>query len=155
MMSLWNNDEGSHHGRYAGVEPSWSWPKPVQTPRPPIHIGARAGRRVFDDIAAYGDGWITIEGWDSSSTGPAATVSARIEQLRAAFERAGRPPEQARMTVTSSMGEPATLDRYQAAGVHRVVVWLPPATESEVMAALDTHTRRLGDVIRGKAAEPG
>ena len=47
------------------------------------------------------------------------------------------------MTVYSSQGEPALLASYHEAGIDRVVVWLPPANESTVLAALDTHTHQL------------
>lgn len=63
MKELWTNDEGSHAGPFVSVEPSWSWPKPAKRGGPPIHLGARASRRGFRDIAIWGDGWLPIEGY--------------------------------------------------------------------------------------------
>jgi probable F420-dependent oxidoreductase len=134
MNALWNHDEAGYEGPYVRVDPSWSWPKPIQRPRPPIHIGSTAPY-AFDDIAAWADGWLPIEG--------TTDIPARIPRLRATFEQAGRPPDDAVVTVTSSMGDPATLERYEQAGVDRAVVWLPPEDPSTVLAALDTHAKRL------------
>lgn len=144
MQTLWTQEEASHDGPYARVEPSWSWPKPVQQPRPPIHLGGRVASTLFDDAARWGDGWMPIEGY--------GTIVPGIDQLRDAFARAGRSRDEATVTVFSSMGDPAALDTYAAAGVDRVVVWLPPADELAVIAALDEHTERLAAWLAPTAA---
>lgn len=133
--ALWNDDVGSFRGRFRSVELSWSWPKPVQRPRPPIHYGGRASDVLFADITANGDGWLPIEGY--------GTVIPHIGRLRDAFVAAGRPPEDAVVTVFSSLGDPAVLERYEAAGVDRVVVWLPPDGPDEARAALDAYALTL------------
>jgi len=135
MSELWGNEVGSYAGRHARVVPSWSWPKPVQLPRPPVHIGARASRAVFADISAYGDGWLPIEGFGD--------VLPHIPRLHAAFAAAGRDPGEAVVSVYSSAGDPDLLERYAAAGVARTIVTLQPAAESEVMATVDRHARVL------------
>lgn len=132
MAALWSHEVGCYEGRYARVEACWSWPKPVQQPRPPIHVGARASRQVFEDIAAWGDGWLPIEGHGD--------VISHIPRLRRAFEAAGRPPSDALVSVYSSSGDPALLERYAEAGVDRVVLTLPAAGESEVLCALDGYS---------------
>jgi len=137
MQTLWNQDEAGYDGPHAAVEPSWSWPKPVQRPRPPIHLGGRASDRLFTDAAAYGDGWLPIEGY--------GTVLPHMTRLRDAFEAAGRDPADATVSVFSSMGDPATVESYAEAGVARVVVWLPPEDRSSLLAALDGHQARLSD----------
>ena len=53
------------------------------------------------------------------------------------------------MTVYSSAGDTETVATYAAAGVDRVVVWLPPADAGSVLAALDAHRARLADVLDG------
>ncbi len=138
MQALWTADEGSYEGEYCSVEPSWSWPKPVQSPRPPIHLGARATSKVFSDIAAWGDGWIPIEGFGD--------IVSQIPRLRAAFANQGRDPQSALVTVFSSQGDAEMLDRYREAGVNRVVVWLPPAESTAVIEALDAYAARLDEL---------
>ena len=34
MKALWENEEAGYDGKYIQFSPSWSWPKPVQTPLP-------------------------------------------------------------------------------------------------------------------------
>ena len=58
----------------------WSWPKPVQTPHPPILLGGN-GPRALDRVLACADGWAPL---------PAPGLCARIEELRRRADR-GRP----------------------------------------------------------------
>ncbi len=139
MQELWTAEVASFAGRFAAVEPCWSWPKPVQQPRPPLHLGGRASARLFADVAAYGDGWMPIEGFGA--------ITEHMSTLRRAFEAVGRDPESAVVTVYSSAGDIETMATYAAAGVDRVVVWLPPADTGSVLAALDAHRARLADVL--------
>lgn len=134
MKALWNNDEVGYDGQYVSVEPSWTWPKPVQPGGPPIHLGARASTRGFADIARWGHGWLPIEGYGS--------VTDHLPKLRQAFTDAGRDPESALVSVYSCAGNPATIEAYEEAGVDRAVCWLPPADEPTLMSALDELTER-------------
>src|SRR4051812_47080827 len=45
MQALWTQDEASYDGKYAQLEPSWQWPKPVQ-PQVPVLVGG-SGRRAM------------------------------------------------------------------------------------------------------------
>ena len=42
--ALWTQEEAEFHGEFVNFEPSWSWPKPVQLPHPPIVVGCLADR---------------------------------------------------------------------------------------------------------------
>ena len=143
MAALWRDDIASHYGPHARVEPSWSWPKPTQRPRPRIHLGARATRAAFDDIAAFGDGWLPIEGYGE--------IVRHIPKLHAAFERAGRDPREAIVSVYSSSGDPRLLAEYERAGVQRVVLTLPSVSESEVLRAVDGYVAGLGSRLASVA----
>ncbi len=139
MSALWNADEAGYEGRYARVEPSWSWPKPKQLPHPPIHFGGRASTKLFDHTARRGNGWLPIEGY--------GTVLRHLPALRGAFDACGRDPASAVVTVYSSAGDPTTVDGYADAGIDRVVVSLPAADRDSVWAALDGHTERLAHLL--------
>ena len=39
MQAIWTQDEARYEGEFTSFEPSWSWPKPVQKPHPPILLG--------------------------------------------------------------------------------------------------------------------
>ncbi|MCC5871235.1 MAG: LLM class F420-dependent oxidoreductase [Gammaproteobacteria bacterium] len=135
MEALWRDDIGSFSGQFVSVEPSWSWPKPVQKPRPPIHLGARASAQAFADMASYADGWIPIEGYGE--------ILGQLPRLLAAFESAGRDPAEAKVSVYAASGDPERLDQYVEAGIDRVILALPPIEEADVMQALDTHAIAL------------
>ncbi len=139
MEELWRNDVGGYQGSYVSVEPSWSWPKPAQSPRPPIHLGSRATARNFADIAAYMDGWIPIEGYGD--------IIGKIPRLKDAFEKAGRNPDEVIVSVYSSNGDPDMVRQYRDAGIARVIVTLPPVEEDQVLAALDLHAARLSSFL--------
>ncbi|MDZ7784598.1 MAG: LLM class flavin-dependent oxidoreductase [Halioglobus sp.] len=126
------NDVGAYAGTHAHVEPCWSWPKPVQQPRPPIHIGARATKAVFADIAAYGDGWLPIAGYGD--------VISHIPKLRRAFEVVDRSPEQALVSVYHAPADLAILEQYREAGVNRAVLSLDAVDEDDVLRQLDAQT---------------
>jgi alkanesulfonate monooxygenase SsuD/methylene tetrahydromethanopterin reductase-like flavin-dependent oxidoreductase (luciferase family) len=139
MCEPWTADAGHYEGSHARVEPSWSWPKPRQQPRPPIHFGGRAHARLFCHAARLGDGWLPIESYGS--------VPPHLGRLRDAFAAIGRDPAEAIVSVFSAAGDPATVDRYAAAGIARVVVSLPPADRDTVWRALDRHSHRLADLL--------
>lgn len=135
MEALWQNDIGSFRGRFVAVKPSWSWPKPTQRPRRSVHLGARASRHAFADIANHMDGWIPIEGYGE--------IVDALPRLRAAFGRAGRAPEELVVSVYASAGNRGQLEQYEDAGIDRVILALPPTDEATVMANLDAHAASL------------
>ena len=135
MRALWSSDVGSFDGQHVSVERSWSWPKPVASSGPTVHLGSRWTAAAFADIAGWADGWLPLEGYGE--------IVGAIPALRRAFEAAGRDPATAIVSVYSSRGMPADLDRYRAAGVDRVVCWLPPLAADELLAELDDLTERV------------
>lgn len=135
MERLWQNDIGNYEGDHARVAPSWSWPKPYQLPRPPVHLGSRASTRNFDDIAACADGWIPIEGYGD--------IIGQLPKLRAAFDRAGRTGDTPLVSVYSSAGDPDMVAQYADAGIDRTIITLPPVAEEDVLRSLDGHTKKL------------
>jgi probable F420-dependent oxidoreductase len=135
VKQLWTQDVGEFQGDHVRVSPSWSWPKPVQRPHPPVHIGGAAGPTLFRHLAEYADGWIPIGGRGMGDSLPA---------LHAEFERAGRDPASIIVTVFAALAEAGRLERYQSRGVYRTVFALPAAGRDVVLPLLD----RYMDVMR-------
>jgi probable F420-dependent oxidoreductase len=57
MKEIWSKPKAEYHGEFVGFDPIMAWPKPVQKPHPPIHVGGafpHGARRAI----RYGDGWI-------------------------------------------------------------------------------------------------
>jgi probable F420-dependent oxidoreductase len=131
MKELWAHDEASYEGKYVRFGPTWSWPKPVQQPHPPILIGGH-GRKVLDRVVAFGDAWFPNRvGVDDDR------LLGRIAKLREMGEEAGRGP----LPVTLQIAplKPEKLERFEAGGVTRCVWFLPPAGMDEVEPAMDGY----------------
>lgn len=137
MKALWADDEGSFAGEHVQVPPSWSWPKPQQSPHPPILLGGQAGDGLFRHVAEWADGWIPFGG---------AGVAEQLPQLRAAAEAAGRDPDDIKVTVFGARADAAVLERYQSLGVERTVLGFRPAPRDDVLPALDRRAELLNAV---------
>jgi probable F420-dependent oxidoreductase len=61
---LWTEEVAAFEGEFVRFSPSWSWPKPIQRPRPPLLIGAAASPSTFDDVCDLADGWYPLAGPD-------------------------------------------------------------------------------------------
>jgi probable F420-dependent oxidoreductase len=128
MKEIWGEDEASYHGRYVNFERIWSWPKPAQTPHPPILVGGN-GPKVLDRVLAYGDEWMPNRVKDDQ-------IIPRFEELGRRAAEAGR---QIPITVAGMMRDPARIERFEQAGVHRGLFWLPAQGMDEVEAAFDKY----------------
>ena len=129
MKALWTADEASFRGEHVSFAPSWSWPKPVQRPHPPVIIGGGPGPRLYAAVAEYGDGWMPIAGRNP--------IEDHIARLRRAVADAGRDPDQVSVGVFSAPLDPARLEALAATGVERAVFGLPAEPAGVVLAALD------------------
>jgi probable F420-dependent oxidoreductase len=128
MKAIWTQDEAEYHGRIVDFDPIWCWPKPVQTPHPPVLVGG-LGEKVLDRVVAYGDEWIP-----NRVKSPEA-LSERIVELQRRAEAGGRGPIP--VTVFGAKSEVRLLERLEAAGVTRSLFYLRPDEPSEVERQLD------------------
>lgn len=60
IRQLWTQESAGFDGEYVHFSESWSLPKPVQRPHPPVLIGAGASTANFDDVVEVGDGWYPL-----------------------------------------------------------------------------------------------
>ncbi|HYV60683.1 MAG TPA: LLM class F420-dependent oxidoreductase [Acidimicrobiia bacterium] len=130
MQRLWADDEAEFDGEFVRLPPSWSWPKPVQKPWPPILIGGAAGPTLFAHIAEYADGWIPIGG---------AGVREALPDLHRAMEGAGRDPADVRIVPFGTIPEPDKLDYYDSIGIDEVVLRIPLGDAGVVLPVLDEY----------------
>ncbi len=135
MKELWTNDESSYSGEFVNFESTWSWPKPVQQPHPPVVMGGAGGPITFRHIIEYCDGWMPIHG--------RRAVLGAIKQLRAAADAAGRDPATLELGVFGVPSDQAIIDTYGEAGVSRCVLSLPSAPADTVLALLDSYASVL------------
>ena len=112
MKELWTEEEASFHGEYVNFSASWQWPKPVQTPHPPVWIGG--GKATLAHVAEWGDGWMPIEG-----VMPVPKLTRRMRDLAA---EAGRDPDEITVYLSGCPRDPETLEEYFEAGVSGVTL---------------------------------
>jgi probable F420-dependent oxidoreductase len=134
MKELWTRDVASFDGEFVQLEPTWSWPKPVQPGGPPVLIGGGPGPKLFAAIAEYGDGWIPIGG---------AGVRAALPELHKACEAAGRDPASIRIVPFGTVPDPGKVEYYESLGVDEVVLRLPSAGADRVLPVLDEYASSL------------
>jgi probable F420-dependent oxidoreductase len=128
MKAIWTEDEASYHGRYVDFDGIWSWPKPAQKPHPPIIVGGN-GERVLDRVVTFGDEWMPnrIESVDE--------LRARIDRLRQMAADAGRAAP--KISLYAAPGEATEMASYEAIGVSRYVLFVPPVPRPEAEERLD------------------
>jgi probable F420-dependent oxidoreductase len=134
MRALWTNDVAEFRGEFLAFEPSWQWPKPVQTPHPRILIGGRAGPTLFSHIAEYADGWMPIGG---------AGLKEALPSLHRAMEDNGRDPSRLHIVPMGVLPNPEKLEYYESIGVTEAVLRLPSATPDAVLPVLDDFAKLL------------
>jgi probable F420-dependent oxidoreductase len=134
MQALWSKEVAEFRGEFVRFEPSWQWPKPVQTPRIPVLLGGAPGPTLFSHIAEYGDGWIPIGG---------AGLREAQDALRKAMDAAGRDYASLQIVPMGVMPTPEKLAYYQELGLSEAVLRVPSAPRDQVMPVLDAYARYL------------
>jgi alkanesulfonate monooxygenase SsuD/methylene tetrahydromethanopterin reductase-like flavin-dependent oxidoreductase (luciferase family) len=56
LKAMWTEDEASFEGKYNRLSKAINYPKPVQSPHPPIWIGGQHPK-IIDIVAEMADGW--------------------------------------------------------------------------------------------------
>src|SRR5262245_27939132 len=116
MRSLWCDEVSEFHGELYDLRPCRLYPKPVQRPHPPIHVGGESDA-ALRRVARLGQGWFSFGRLPEE-------LPAALERLDAALAAEGRTRDDITLTV-SPYTHPVTPDsvrRYAELGVDRLVV---------------------------------
>ena len=132
---IWANEEAAFHGEHVRFDPIWSWPKPIQRPRPPIVLGGETDH-TLRRVIKYCDGWLP------RARDPEIIVRG-IARLNELADEAGRDPESISVNVFAPRPDAELIDRFKGMGVARIVLWLPPEDRDAVSTRLDGYTRFL------------
>jgi probable F420-dependent oxidoreductase len=127
MKELWTKDEAEYQGGLVRFERSWCWPKPVQQPHPPVHLGGN-GPNTLRRVLAYADGWMPNRG----------DVLGRIPELQRMAEAAGRG--RIEVSTYGTQGDAAEIERCRDAGVDRLIYYVPPDGRDEALRRLEELT---------------
>jgi probable F420-dependent oxidoreductase len=132
MREIWTKEESEYHGELVDLDPMWCWPKPVQKPHPPVLLGGN-GPNTLKRVVRYADGWMPNRG----------DFLGRIPELQRLAEEAGRGP-----IPVSSYGSlragAADIERYRAAGLERVIWYVPASGRDDALRALE----QVAELIR-------
>jgi probable F420-dependent oxidoreductase len=131
MKEIWTKSEPEYYGDIVQVVKMRTWPKPSQTPHPPVIVGGafpHSARRAI----RYGDGWVP-----NASRPQYADVTEFLPQFRQMAEEAGRDPATIPVTIFGAQADADRLKRYRDQGIARAVVSLPSAKGEEILPVLD------------------
>lgn len=132
MRELWTKEEAEYHGKYVNFDKSWSYPKPVQKPHPPIVMGGD-GPTTFDRVIEFAQGWMPISRGGKAPPG----LKEKILDLRRRAAAAGRKADAIEVSVYAAPRTPEIVDELIAAGADRCIFNLPSGTPADVRAAID------------------
>jgi probable F420-dependent oxidoreductase len=135
MKELWTKEEAEYHGKFYNFPPVRSFPKPVQTPHPPIYLGGSAGN-VFKRVVAWGDGWM-----------PTRATPEDIKRGRSTLDKlseaAGRDSRSIEITVYGEASDPEMLKKFEEAGAARAIVRLPTTEGDTALTELERMAEQL------------
>jgi probable F420-dependent oxidoreductase len=135
MKAIFAQSKAEYHGRFVDFAPIMTWPKPVQKPHPPIHVGGgfpAGAKRAIE----YGDGWMPIFGRDE--------IYARLPEFRRMARDAGRDPAALEVSVFGMPPKREELEKARAAGAARAIFGLAPEPAEKLLPQLD----RLAELLQ-------
>lgn len=140
MTALWTEEQAEFHGEFVDFDPVYSWPKPVQRPRPPVWLGGW-GPSTHERILDHADGWLAPVGITLDELGKG------VRELRALADRHGRPP----VPVIATLFDPQLRDLECLAelGIHRTLLGVVPVLPYDAaLQRLDRFAELVGRLDR-------
>ncbi len=137
VKRLWCDPVSEYKGAFYELPACRQYPKPVQTPHPPIHFGGESGaalRRVAD----------LGQGWYGFNLEPEAAAE-RIRALERLLAERGRSREDVLMSVSPYLRsiDADMIKRYEDAGVDQVILLAFAPTEDRIVATLDSLAKLM------------
>ena len=131
MKELWTREQAEFHGQFVNFDPVWLYPKPRQTPHPPVLLGGETDHTLAR-VVEFCDGWFPRArgGFEPAS------AAARLRQAAMA---AGRDPQTLSITVFGAPADRDALAPYRDAGIARVLLEVPDSSRDEVLRILDRN----------------
>jgi probable F420-dependent oxidoreductase len=131
LHTLWCDETSSFEGEFYSLTPCAQFPKPIQQPQPPIHIGGESDA-ALRRTARAGQGWHTFNRKPEELAAPLA----RLDELLTAE---GRKRSEVRITVCPYF-QPLDADiaeQYAEAGADAVSALIVPLSVDDVRSQVD------------------
>lgn len=138
MKAIWTTTKAEYHGDMVNFDPMMTWPKPVQTPHPPILVGGAfpySARRAV----RYGDGWMP-----QMTAKMQTPFSELIPKFRQMAIDAGRDPASLSVSIWGRQPDYDEIASYRDLGVDRVCTSLESEEQDAILPLLDQWV----DIIR-------
>jgi probable F420-dependent oxidoreductase len=131
LRTLWCDETSSYRGEVYDLPPCEMYPKPVQAPHPPLHIGGET-QAALRRTARLGQGWHTFNRSPEE-------LSQGLRELDVHLETAGRTREELRITICPYFNQltPEMVEQYAAAGADAVAALFFAFGPDEVEKVLD------------------
>jgi probable F420-dependent oxidoreductase len=131
LRTLWCEDPSSFEGEFYRLPPSSMFPKPLQEPYPPIHVGGES-EAALRRVARTAQGWHTFNRLPEELARP-------LDRLDTLLAEHGRSRDEVEITVCPYFQTltPARVEQYAAAGADAVSALFFAGTPDDVPAMLD------------------
>ncbi len=133
IKQLWTEEKAEFHGKFVDFDSTYSWPKPIQTPHPPILLGGETDY-TLKRVVEYCDGWLP--------RGP-IDMTDGMSRLSKFAHDAGRDISTLSVTVFRAKPELETIRSYENAGVNRVLLQIPSEDRNFCLKKLDEYDNLL------------
>lgn len=133
IKQLWTEEKAEFHGDFVDFDSTYSWPKPIQTPHPPILLGGETDY-TLKRVVEFCDGWLP--------RGP-IDMNDGMSRLRTFADDAGRDISTLSVTVFRPKPDLETIRSYEEAGVNSVLLQIPSENRESCLKTLDEYNDLL------------
>lgn len=135
MKKIWAQEKAEFQGEFVNFSELKSYPKPTQSPHPPILYGGGTGPKALEIVVNNCDGWmpiLEIHEWHHIKKG--------IADLRQRAAKIGRNPASIELSVTCfSPPDQQTRDEMVTMDIKRIVISLEAKSKDEALPLLDQY----------------
>jgi len=137
MKAIWTEEKAEFRGMYINFSKMKAYPKPLQSPYPPIIGGGGAGTKSLDFIISHCDGWMPIL---SHTEWPEFKVG--ISDVHQRALQAERDPESIELSIFCwSPPYKSTIEDMEMHGVKKIVISLEAKNREETLPLLDEYAK--------------
>ena len=142
MKTLWTEDLSSHRGPHYTLPACRMYPKPVQTPHPPIHVGG-------DSAAALGRAMKHGQGWYGMNRSP-GNLPAVLSDIGRALDEHQRERSDFTLTFGPPIGrvDRKMIDAYAELGIDRLTIAMVAGSRDGLLRALDFTAGEMADYAK-------
>jgi probable F420-dependent oxidoreductase len=138
LKTLWTDAVSRHDGEYYRLPECRMYPKPVQSPHPPVHVGGESDAALRRAVR-HGQGWFGMGH-------AAADLPKALDRVRRALDEHDRDPATFTVTISPPPTEvgPGVVERYAEHGVDRLILAAIAGNRDDLLPTLDTLHEHAG-----------